>query len=217
MGVALQFKVRGPLPVLAAVLAFGSAAPAYAASTEDAARAYVSTHADQFGVLPADVSDLSVLSSYATSGTGVTHVNLTQRRDGYDVFGSEVTVSLGRDGRVVFAGGDLVRELRAGNTDATLGAADAVAAAAKALGLDKPAGLQVKSAGARKATLSGGGISDSPIDAKLGWHSSDGQLRLAWQGVIDDTSEPHPWGAKGDARAGALLRCGGPPIHDDKG
>src|SRR4051812_12700617 len=215
MGVALQFKVRGPLPVLAAVLAFGSAAPAYAASTEDAARAYVSAHADQFGVLPADVSDLSVMSSYQTSGTGVTHVNLTQHRAGYDVFGSEVTVSIGRNGRIVFAGGDLVKGLQAGTTDATLGATDAVAAAAAALGLDAPSGLQVKSAGAKKATLTGGGISDSPIDAKLGWPSSDGQLRLAWQVLIDDASEPHLWDAKVDARTGALLAHADRTIHDD--
>ena len=72
MGVALQFKVRGPLPVLALALALGGTAPAYAASTEDAARAYVSAHADHFGVSAADVSDLGVLSSYADSGTGVT-------------------------------------------------------------------------------------------------------------------------------------------------
>jgi Zn-dependent metalloprotease len=198
----LQFKVRGPLPVLAAALAFGSAAPAYAASTEDAARAYVNTHADQFGVLAADVSDLSVLSSYQTSGTGATHVSLTQRRDGFDVFGSEVTVTVGRDGRVVFAGGSLVKGLQAGTTDAALDATDAVVTAAKGLGLDKPAGLKVKSAGARKATLTGGGISASPIDAKLGWHSSAGQLRLAWQVVIDDAVETHLWNATVDARSG---------------
>src|SRR4051812_27576059 len=215
MGVALQFKVRGPLPVLAAVLAFGSAAPAYAASTEDAARAYVSAHADQFGVLPADVSDLSVMSSYQTSGTGVTHVNLTQHRAGYDVFGSEVTVSLARDGHVVFAGGDLVQGLDAGPTDARLDADDAVAAAAAGLGLDQPSALQVKSASATKATLSGGGISDSPIETKLGWHSSDGQLRLAWQVLIDDASEPHLWDAKVDARTGALLAHADRTIHDD--
>jgi Zn-dependent metalloprotease len=141
----LQFKVRGPLPVLAAALVFSGAAPAFAASTEDVARDYVSTHADQFGVLPADVSDLAVLSSYRTSGTGVTHVNLTQRRAGFEVFGSEVTVSVGRDGRVVFAGGDLVKGLRAGSTDATLDATDAVDAAAKVLGLDSPDAQHVKS------------------------------------------------------------------------
>ena len=95
--------VRGPLPVLVAALAIGGAAPAYAASTEDAARDYVSANAAKFGVLAADVADLSVLSSYKTAGTGVTHVSVAQRTQGYDVFGSQATVNIGRDGRVVFA------------------------------------------------------------------------------------------------------------------
>ena len=55
------------------------------------------------------MAEMSVLSSYKTSGTGVTHVSLVQRHEGYDVFGSQVTVNVGRDGRVVFAGGSLVQ------------------------------------------------------------------------------------------------------------
>src|SRR4051794_384793 len=105
--------VRGPLPVLATALAFGGAAPAYAASTDDAARNYVSTHAGHFGVLPADVDDLSVLSSYQTSGTGVQHISVAQRHAGYSVFGSQATVSIARDGKVVFAAGSLVKGLDA--------------------------------------------------------------------------------------------------------
>src|SRR5262249_42898647 len=157
--------------------------------TEDAARAYVSTHADQFGVLPADVSDLSVLSSYADAGTGVTHVNLTQHRDGYDVFGTGATVSFARDGHVVFAGGDLVKGLDAGSAEPTVGATEAVESAAKGLGLDEPDALKVTKATSKSATLTDGGISASPIDAKLGWHAaSDGQLKLAWRVIIDDAS-----------------------------
>ena len=78
------------------------ATPAYAATTEDVARDYVSTHAGQLGVLSADVADLSLLSSYKTSGTGVTHVSLGQRHAGYNVLGSQVTVNVGRDGKVVY-------------------------------------------------------------------------------------------------------------------
>src|SRR5829696_7018119 len=106
--------VRSRLPLLAAALAIGGAAPAYAALTEDAAREYVSDNAGRFGVLPADVADLAVLSSYTTSGTGVTHVSVTQRHGGFDVFGSQVTVNVGSDERIVFAGGKLVKGLRAG-------------------------------------------------------------------------------------------------------
>jgi extracellular elastinolytic metalloproteinase len=213
----LQFKVRGPLPVLAAALAIGGATPAYAATTEDVAREYVSSHAATFGVRAADVADLSMLSSYRTSGTGVTHVSLAQRHAGYDVLGSQVTVSVGRDGRIVFAAGNLIDGLRAGATPPTLDAAEAVEAAARELGLDDPDGLRVTQSKGQKAVLSGGGISASPIDAKLGWHSTAGQLRLAWQVVIDAASETHLWNATVDARTGSLLDSEDLTIHDDMG
>src|SRR4051812_29793699 len=133
--------VRGPFPVLLAAFALGGAAPAYAASTEDVARDYVSAHASKFGVLPSDLGELSVQNSYKTSGTGVTHVSVVQRHAGLGVFGSQATVNIDRDGRIVFAAGSLVRGLSAGATPATLDAAGAVKAAADALGLDEPAGL----------------------------------------------------------------------------
>src|SRR5262245_33390 len=130
--------VRGPLPVLLAVVAIGGAAPAYAASTEDAARDYVSAHAGKFGVLSADVRELAVQSSYKTAGTGVTHVSVIQRHGGFDVFGSQATVNIGRDGRIVFAAGSLVKGLTADSASVTLDAAAATEAAASALGLQEP-------------------------------------------------------------------------------
>ena len=97
-----------------------------------------------------------------------------------------MTVNVGRDGRIVFAGGNLVKGLSAGATPAALDATDAVEAAAKALGLDEPTRCGDERLARRRRVLSGGGISASPIDAKLGWHAAaDGKLRLAWRVVID--------------------------------
>ena len=212
----MQHNVRGPVTVLAAALALGSAAPAWAASTEDIARDYVSANAAQFGVTAADVAQMAVQGSYKTSATGVTHVSLVQRHAGYDVLGSQVTVNVGRDGRIVFAGGNLYKHLRAGATPASLDAPDAVEAAAQALGLDDPAGLRVTESKGSNAVLSGGGISASPIQAKLGWRpAADGSLRLAWQTEIDAASESQRWLANVDARTGELLDSDDLVIHDD--
>jgi hypothetical protein len=214
----LQFMLRGPLPVLAAALAIGGATPALAATTEDVARDYVSANAARFDVRAADVDGLSVLSRYQTSGTGVTHVNVAQRVAGFDVFNSSVTVNVGRDGRVIFAAGSLVEGLRAGSTTAQLDATDAVAAAARGLGLDEPQGLRVTRGSATAGTpvLSDGGISGSPIHAKLGWQPvDDGNLRLAWRVEIDDVSGGHLWSATVDARTGSLLRSEDLMVHDD--
>ncbi len=212
----MQHNVRGPVTVLAAALALGSAAPAWAASTEDIARDYVSANAAQFGVTAADVAQMAVQGSYKTSATGVTHVSLVQRHAGYDVLGSQVTVNVGRDGRIVFAGGNLYKHLRAGATPASLDAPDAVEVAAQALGLDDPAGLRVTESKGSNAVVSGGGISASPIQAKLGWRpAADGSLRLAWQTEIDAASESQRWLTNVDARTGELLDSDDLVIHDD--
>jgi hypothetical protein len=210
-----QFIVRGPVPVLVAALALGSAASASAAAPEDIAREHVSAHAATFGVQAGDVAQMSVLSSYKTPGTGVTHVSLVQRHEGYDVFDSQVTVNIGRDGRIVFAGGSLVKGLHAGAAPATLDVTDAVEAAASALGLDDPAGLRVTESKAQQRVVSGGGISASPIPAKLGWQpATDGSLRLAWRVEIDAATESQRWNATVDARSGRLLRAEDLVIHD---
>jgi extracellular elastinolytic metalloproteinase len=193
----LQFMLRGPLPVLAAAFAIGGAAPALAAPTADVARDYVRSHAGKFGVQRADVTNLSVSSSYRTPGTGVTHVNLTQRIDGFDVFDNSVTVNVDRDGRTVLAGGSLRKGLRAGATPAVLDATEAVVAAAKALDLDEPSDPRA-------------------IPAKLGWHAAaDGKLRLAWRVEIDAVSDAQMWSATVDARTGVLLDSEDLMIEDD--
>jgi hypothetical protein len=69
---------------VAACLLVGVAAPAAAAAdARDVARTYLNDNAGRFGVTRADVADMTVMSSYATAGTGVTHVNLNQRHQGW--------------------------------------------------------------------------------------------------------------------------------------
>ena|GEM_PF-2845074 len=213
----MQHTVKGPVSVLVAALALGATAPAWAASTEDIARQHVSANAADYGVTAADVAQLSVQHSYTTSATGVTHVSLVQRHAGYDVFGSQITVNVDRHGKVIFAGGHLIKGLRAGSTTTRLDAPDAVEAAARALKLDEPSGLRVTQAkGAREATLNGGGISASPIPATLGWHADqNGSLELAWRLEIDAASENERWAATVDASDGTLLAADDLVIHDD--
>ena len=205
----LQFMVRGPLPVLAAALAIGGATPAFAASTEDAARDYVSTHAGQFGVQSADVADLSVLSSYKTSGTGVTHVSVAQRREGYDVFGSQVTVNVGRDGRVVFAGGQPVQgaarrrdagDARRDRRGRGRGAGARARRARRAAGDASRFGQGAEDRADRRRHL---GVADRG-QARLALRRR-GSLRLAWQVVIDAASESRT--LERDGRRADRRRC----------
>ncbi|HEX2029819.1 MAG TPA: M36 family metallopeptidase [Actinomycetota bacterium] len=170
---------------------------------------HVRGDAAALGVGRADVARLAVASAYRSAHSGVTHVNLNQRRGALEVFGAYATVNVAADGTVLFVGDSLVRGLRAAGLGvAQLGAREAVAAAASGLRLDRPADLRVlasRGGPARRTVVSGGGISDRPIPARLGWQATDNGLRLGWQLVIDDSASDHVWNATVDARTGRLL------------
>ena len=166
---------------------------------------YASENADELGVGTADVADLFVTSSVPSRASGVTHVNLNQRFRGLEVFGGNTTVSVARDGRVIFASGAFVSGLAAASGEADLSATEAVEAAAEELDLAEPSGLRVLSSSDDEAVVSRGGISDEAIPAKLGWQATKNGLRLAWQVTIDDSTAVDLWNAAVDAETGELL------------
>ncbi|MFG3601696.1 M36 family metallopeptidase [Micromonospora chersina] len=183
------------------------------------ATSYLRAHPAEYGVRATDLADLAVASSYTSRHNGVTHVNLAQRFKDLEVFGATATVNIARDGSVVFVGDTLVPGLadNASGT-ATLDAVEAVHAAADALDLPDPAGPKVMSrsgGAAQRTVVSGAGISDQPIPAKLGWQPTADGLRLAWQLVIDDSTDTHLWNAAVDAQSGKLLKADDWTIHED--
>ncbi|MGH3016073.1 MAG: M36 family metallopeptidase, partial [Gaiellaceae bacterium] len=183
------------------------------------ALSYVRANTAELGIAGADVADLFVRSQSTSRHNGVTHVNLNQRFRGLEVFGGHATVNVAADGRVVFVGGRFVLGLADASGDDALGAAEAVESAAEALDLDEPAGLRVlsqKGGAAQGTVLSGAGISDEPIPARLGWQPTEDGLRLAWQLVIDDTSDAHLWNATVDADTGDLLAVDDWTDHDTR-
>ncbi|MGH7359823.1 MAG: M36 family metallopeptidase, partial [Candidatus Rokuibacteriota bacterium] len=165
------------------------AASSATAGAVDVALAYAGANAAELGVARADVADLFVMSTVASRHNGVTHVNLNQRYQGREVFGGHSTVSVGRNGKVVFAAGSFVADLGASASgQAKLDATAAVEAAADALEV-------------------GGGASASATPARLGWQPTKDGLRLAWQVTIDASSDADLWNAAVDAETGELLKA----------
>jgi extracellular elastinolytic metalloproteinase len=197
-----------------------SSISAAGASTTDplgVALTHLEKSAPALGVTPGDVADMFVTSSYRSAHNGVTHVNLNQRYQELEVFGGAVTVNVKADGQVLLASGSLVSNLGTASGDAKLQPTEAVEAAAEGLDLDAPVDLEVideDGGPARETLLSGGGISNQPIPARLGWQKTDRGLRLAWQLVIDDSSDVHLWKAIVDAETGRLLASDDWTSHD---
>ena len=220
--VALAVMLATPLP--------GGAAPSgtvteKAAATEDSpdalsgpssadpetvALGFMVDNAADYGLSADDVAELGVATSYQSTHSGVTHVNLAQRYQGLEIFGARATVNVLKDGRVLFVGNTMLGNVAASAAGTVAQeAADAVESAAEALELDEPENLRAvtRKAGAERETvLTDGGISAAPIPAKLGWQRTEsGQLRLAWQVVIDDAESPDVLNATVDAETGDLL------------
>jgi extracellular elastinolytic metalloproteinase len=186
-----------------------------AADARDIALEHVRDNAGDLGTTRADVAGLAVMSSYRSSHNRVTHVNVNQRHRGLEVFGAYATVNVAADGRVIFAGGSLVRGATGGAGSATLDAPEAVVAAADGLNLDEPAGVRVLRRTARETVVSDGGISAEPIPARLGYQPTGDGLRLAWHVTIDDEADEHLWSTIVDATTGKLLAKDDWTDHDN--
>jgi hypothetical protein len=172
---------------------------------------YVRTHKAQLGLRAGDLRDFVVTDRYRDSHNGVTHVYLKQRYHGIDVYGADLSVNVARDGSVINVGNRFVSNLADAVTDhpTELTARESVGAAARKLKLGVPRGLSVKevAGGAAKAvTLSKGGISTRPIDARLVYvPRPSGVVRLAWLSKIYEPGDQHWWDVTIDAQTGAML------------
>lgn len=185
-------------------------APGVFASTPSSADDIALDHVRSGGLGVSDVGDLEVTDSYRSAHNGVSHVYLRQQHRGLDVLDAVATINVGRDGEVVHSGSRLLSDLDGvASGELALTAADAYAAAAKALELTTPAGVRVldrSSATDRATTLSEGGLAARPVRAHLAYQAVDGSTaRLAWVLDIELPSQQHWYLASVDAETGALL------------
>ena len=69
---------------------------------------YLSTHANQLGLLPADVVNPIVTDLYKDADTGLAHIYLRQRFNNLPVVNANLNVNVTRDGRVLSVGGGFI-------------------------------------------------------------------------------------------------------------
>ena len=182
---------------------------------------HVAGRARAQGAAPADVADLAVTYAYTDAPTGISHVYLRQRLGGIEVAGSEVTVGVGRDGRVFHTAGAVVPGAAAqARATRALGAAAAVAAAAAHVGVPTPA-LTVAdvAAGADlRTTYETPETALAPLTARLVYHAAEGApVRLAWEVGPLEGDGASAWMVRVDAQTGAELWRADLVAHDTWG
>jgi hypothetical protein len=182
-----------------------AALTASAATAPEIALGHIAAQRTSLGLSDSDVRAVIVSDHYKSAHNGVTHVYLRQQLNGVDVYGAVANVNVASDGTVLSSGSDLVANLTANRTTPVLTAAQAVSAAASALGLSLTAPLTVVETKEDETLLSKGGIALSPIRARLIYQPVGSVGRLAWNVEIEEISQQHWWSVRIDAETGALL------------
>ena len=206
----MRRKTVGTAVAVALGLATAAAPGGFAsapASADDVALEHVSS---ELGLNAGDVDELEITDSYRSQHNGVTHVYVRQQHRGLAVLDAVATINVGRDSDVIHAGSRLLSELdRVATGSVRLDATDAFVAAAAALELAAPTGVEVVQApsGTDSSTvLSSGGVAARDVRAHLAYQAlEDGTARLAWILDIELPTAEHWYIAAVDAETGALL------------
>ena len=186
-----------------------SAPAVLAQSAVDSATDYLRQNAAAVGLAPADLADLVVADQNVSRVSGITHIYYQQAIDGIPVYDAIVNVAVGRTGAVLAAGSRAVPNLRrAVRSDARgLGAAEAVQAAGRALGI--PVSLSGSSeplTGLGEGVAFTDAVSGESVQARLMYVPVfRGGVELAWVVTISSTDGAHLWQAAVHAGSGAII------------
>ena len=185
-------------------------------SPERAALDYVAAHRKDYGLTVAQLADLEVVRSYASTHSGARHVRLGQRIDGIEVEGSGLVFLLDRAGTIVSVQGSL-----ATGQPTALGKLDAVDALARAAELSgKKLGKAPRALGRRGDKLTfentiAKDLSDpAALTAERVWYAAAKGKRLIAAWATDVEISGTDWHRTVlDASSGAVLQRTNRSVH----
>ena len=153
------------------------------------------------GASPAAIGTAYIAKRYVTEHNGVTHFVYRQRYQGLEVFDSEITLNLDREGRVLNLGG-ILGDVAAGEAKATTlkDAPALLRAAYRQIDPQREAALmplgRAKTGGAvgganngansQRMSFGRGPAANEEVTGEPGWISVNGRLRPAWRFFIPD-------------------------------
>ena len=149
-------------------------------------------------------------SDHVSSASGVHHVYFSQMVNDIEVYGSQSSVHLLANGEVLSTNNSFIFKTadRISGSSAGLTAIQAVQAAAEQFNYNITDAITVlENLGGtdQKQILSDGGMSLSPIPAKLVYQLIDDQLILAWNISIQERSQEDWWNVRVDANSGNII------------
>ncbi|MBG44755.1 MAG: subtilisin [Aequorivita sp.] len=168
-------------------------------------------YVEQNDLLPQD-AQWQVTSETQSRMSGIQHVYFRQLLNGIEIYGTESSIHLASNGRVISKDSKFIKntsQKRKGSNSPALTAIQAVQAAAGHLNYALSGSLSVLQGAEgvdRKTLLSDGGISLSPIPARLMYAINDNnELVLTWDISIEEKSQQDWWSLRIDANTGEIV------------
>ena len=176
----------------------------------ETAMSYIQSHRHDLGLTDTDLAETVVSDQYVSRHTGVSHIYLLQHFNGIEVKNGILNLSIAPNGTVVHVGQRFVTNLATRVSGApALSAIEALHHASSELGLASPLGVQILVDGTdanKRTVFTGGNLSQNNIPARLVYQPlATGQVRLAWDLVIDAFDQSNWWNVRIDAENGRML------------
>ncbi|MEM7186055.1 MAG: M36 family metallopeptidase [Bacteroidota bacterium] len=196
--------------LLACAFLLGISSPMFAQSSEPSIDAQLTLLLENNEITAQDANWV-ITDQHTSSTSDVQHIYYRQTLNGIEIYGSESSVHLLPNGEVLQAHNKFIENAvsrSSGGASPSLTAAQAVQRAASHFNYSISADLTVINSerGTNKVLLSDGGISLSPIPAKLVYQMNEaGQLVLAWDLSIEEVAQENWWSVRVDATTGAIV------------
>ncbi len=166
---------------------------------------------EQSELLPQDVQ-WQITSETVSRTSGIQHVYFRQLLNEIEIYGTESSIHTMSNGKIISKDSKFIKnttEKLSGSTQPGLTAAQAVQAAALQLGYSVNGSFSILEGArgvARETLLSDGGISLSPIPAKLMYAlTEENQLVLCWDISIQEKSQQNWWSVRVNATTGEII------------
>ncbi|NTX63508.1 metalloprotease [Myxococcus sp. CA051A] len=171
---------------------------------------FVQRHREALGLELSDLANLEVTDRVYSRLSGATHLYLRQRYRDLPVYNAQLQVNVDREGRVLAVHSDFQPALEStlSSVEPRIGAADAVASAARHLGLQgfaAPRELKAEPGPTRRTRVEARGLSSEPIDASLAvLPLRRGESRLVWRFQVHTLDARHAFDLTVDAGTGEV-------------
>jgi len=180
---------------------------ASSAAPETIARQFLADRAVEMKLDKAELASLRLAKEYKTRHNGATHLVFDQVDGGRQIYGSALTVTLDKQGRIVLVGGDYFVDVTTGG-EVRLSGADAIARVAVAAGLDAPERLRTVATAdgvtKYKNSVAGSVSRASDLSAELVTFVGADGAKLAWK-TVAELDELRWYETVVDAQTGTIL------------